>query len=58
MKSKKILTKVDHIALQVSDIKRSVELYTDAFRCEVIYIDDSWALIQFNNIKISFISSF
>jgi len=55
MKSKKILTNVDHIALQVSNIKRSVEFYTKAFKCEVIYIDDSWALIQFNNIKLAFV---
>ena len=43
---------IDHIAIQVPDINQAVKSYTDKFDCEVIYIDTTWAMLKFDNIKI------
>ena len=42
--------KIDHIALQVNDIKESVEYYKD-YGASIIHQDDTWAFLQFDNIK-------
>ena len=45
-------TKVDHIAIHSKNIKKSVKWYVDKFRCEIQYQDDTWALLNFENIFI------
>ena len=40
---------IDHIAIQVNDIKKSVEFYTNRFKCKVLYQDDSWCFLEFEN---------
>ena len=44
------LENIDHIAIQVKDIKKSVKWYTDNYSCKVIYSDDTWGFLQFENI--------
>ena len=49
------LKKIDHIALQVDDVNKSVEWYVEKYECEVLYNDDTWALLQFDNIKVALV---
>lgn len=46
--------KIDHIAIQVNDIKESVKYYTD-YGADIIYEDDTWAFLQFDNIKLALV---
>ena len=46
---------IDHIAIQVDNIKESVDFYCDEFNSSVIYQDDTWAFLQFDNIKLALV---
>ena len=46
--------RIDHIALQVNDIKESVEYYKD-YGASIIHQDDTWAFLQFDNIKLALV---
>ena len=46
---------IDHIAVQVDDVKKSISWYTKKFRCKTIYVDDTWGFIEFENIKLAFV---
>ena len=46
--------KIDHIALQVNDIKESVEYYKN-YGSRVLYQDDTWAFLEFDNIKLALV---
>ena len=43
----KKLDDIDHIAIQVDDIKKSLDWYLKKFKCEEIYSDETWALLSF-----------
>ena len=47
--------KIDHIALQVDDVKESVDYYVNEYGCSIIYCDDTWAFLQFDNIKLALV---
>ena len=47
---------IDHIAIQVKDIKKSLNWYLENFKCKEIYSDKTWAFIQFENIKLALIT--
>lgn len=47
---------IDHIAIQVKNIKKSLNWYLENFKCRKIYSDDSWAFIEFNNIKLALVT--
>ena len=49
------MDKIDHIALRVDDIGESVSYYRSEFKCQVIYQDDTWAFLQFDNIKMALV---
>ena len=49
MKNKYKLDTIDHIAIQVENIEKSVEWYKNKFKCKIIYSDKTWAFIQFKN---------
>ena len=51
------LDKIDHIAIQVSDINKSVKWYTSNYKCNIIYADSTWAFIEFDNIKLSLVAN-
>ena len=40
------MKKIDHIALQVEDVKQAV----------LLYADDTWSFVQFQNIKLAFVT--
>ena len=46
---------IDHIAIQVNNIKESVDYYVENFGCEIIHQDDTWAFLQFGNIKMALV---
>ena len=46
---------VDHIAVAVSDVQGTVDWYLKNFKCQVTYQDDSWALLEFANIRVAFV---
>ena len=46
------MERIDHIAIVVTNINHAVNWYTKNRDCEVIYQDESWAELQFENIKL------
>jgi len=46
---------IDHIAIVVTNIKNAVNWYTKNRDCEVIYQNESWADLQFENIKLALV---
>ena len=50
------LDKIDHIAIQVKDINKSLNWYLKKFKCKKIYSDKTWAFIEFNNIKLALVT--
>lgn len=49
------LDSIDHVAIPVRDIASSVEWYRRSFRCEIRYQDDTWALLDFKNVKLALV---
>jgi len=49
------LDTLHHVAVTVSDLEKTIDWYTEKFRCKVIYQDATWALIQFANISLAFV---
>ena len=47
--------KIDHIAVQVNDIYEGCEWYHEHFGANVLYFDQTWALLEFDNIKMALI---
>tara|TARA_A100001035_G_scaffold42226_1_gene29388 strand:- start:1151 stop:1450 length:300 start_codon:yes stop_codon:yes gene_type:complete len=50
-----MLTHVDHIAIESRDIKKSVKWYLSKFNCSIKYQDNTWALLEFDNISIALV---
>lgn len=46
---------IDHVAVQVNDINESIKWYRDKFDCDVIYQDESWAELQFDNVRLALV---
>ena len=51
------MDKLDHIAVQISDISKGVDWYMKTFDCELLYKDETWALLSFANIKLALVKS-
>ena len=49
------LDRVDHVAISVSEIAQTLDWYCRNFQCEVLYQDETWALVQFANIKLALV---
>ena len=50
------LSYIDHIAVESSDISKSVEWYTKKFECEIKHQDSTWALLSFQNISVALVT--
>ena len=48
-------TKIDHIAFIVEEPKLAAKWYQLNFDAEILYLDNTWAFIEFENIKFAFI---
>ncbi len=49
------LDSLHHIAVLTHNLKESLRWYRDHFRCEVVYEDDTWAMIQFANVQLALV---
>tara|TARA_B100000575_G_scaffold27076_1_gene18297 strand:+ start:1462 stop:1770 length:309 start_codon:yes stop_codon:yes gene_type:complete len=50
------LSKIDHLAIIVDDIEKSVEYYSKRFKCDVSYKDSTWAMLKFDNINLALVT--
>ena len=50
------MKKIDHIALQVEEPKQAAEWYCENFGAKLLYADDTWSFVQFQNIKLAFVT--
>lgn len=46
---------LDHIAISVSNVAEAVAWYREHFNCTVRYQDDTWAFLQFANIRLALV---
>lgn len=49
------MDKIHHVAIQVDDIKTAVEWYTNKFDAKLAYEDETWALLEFNNLSLALV---
>lgn len=56
MTIKNKLDTIDHIAIQVESIKKSVKWYLENFDCKLIYADKTWGFLQFKNTKLALVT--
>ena len=47
--------KIDHIGLVVDDVRTSVDWYIANWGASLIYCYDTWAFLQFENIKLALV---
>ena len=46
------LDRVHHVAVNVADLKKTVQWYQTSFLCSLIYEDEKQAVLQFENIRL------
>lgn len=49
------LDPIHHIAIQVTDLDKALGWYRSRFSVETLYEDDTWALLQFRNVKLALV---
>jgi len=49
------LDHIPHVAIPVPNIAKAVEWYTSRFNCQVEYVDETWALLEFANAKLALV---
>ena len=49
------LDRMDHVAISVNDVAKAVEWYSAKFNCEIVYQDETWAMVKFENIALAFV---
>ena len=49
------LDRVHHVALQVENLGRAVDWYQTQFSSELLYQDDTWALLRFGNVNLALV---
>ena len=47
--------KIDHVAIQVDSPREAAEWYIENFGAKLLYVDDTWGFIEFDNIKLAFV---
>ena len=47
--------KIDHIAIVVDNPLEAANWYVENFNADMIYADETWAFVQFENIKLAFV---
>ena len=51
----KKLDSLHHVATQVKDIARALKWYSENFNAETVYLDDTWAMLRFENIYLALV---
>jgi catechol 2,3-dioxygenase-like lactoylglutathione lyase family enzyme len=46
------LHKIDHVAINVADLDKSIHWYQSSFTCELVARDKTQAVLQFSNIRL------
>lgn len=46
---------IHHLAIQVNDIAETVAWYKNRYDINVVYQDDTWALLQFANVALALV---
>ena len=49
------MNRIDHVAITVDDVRESADWYVKNHGCSIIYCDDTWAMLQFQNIKLALV---
>ena len=49
------MDKIHHVAIQVSDIKTAAKWYKEKFDTKVVYEDETWALLKFDNLSLALV---
>ena len=49
------LDAIHHVAVSVTDVAAAVSWYTKTFACRVAYQDESWAMLEFANIRLALV---
>ena len=49
------MKRLDHIAIQVEDPRAAADWYIKNFGAELLYVDDTWGFVEFENIKLAFV---
>lgn len=44
-----------HVAIRVDDVARALDWYRQRFDCRVAYRDESWALLEFANVRLALV---
>jgi catechol 2,3-dioxygenase-like lactoylglutathione lyase family enzyme len=55
MTDKSNLDRIDHIAITIKNIKESIDWYQKHFKCKVVYEDETWAYLEFGNIRLALV---
>jgi catechol 2,3-dioxygenase-like lactoylglutathione lyase family enzyme len=50
-----LLDSIHHIAVSVNDVNAAVDWYTSTFQCKVSYQDDTWAFLEFANLRLALV---
>ncbi len=46
---------IHHVAITVKDLPRAIKWYTEKFDCRVSYQDETWAMLDFDNIQVALV---
>jgi catechol 2,3-dioxygenase-like lactoylglutathione lyase family enzyme len=49
------MDRIHHIAIVVPEIEMALDWYQSQFEVKTCYVDDSWALIKFDNIELALV---
>ncbi len=44
-----------HVAIPVHEVARALAWYRERFECRVAYQDDTWALLEFANVRLALV---
>ncbi len=50
------MDKLHHVAVEVADIPRALAWYRERFEVETVYVDDTWALLAFENVSLALVT--
>ena len=49
------MDKIHHIAIEVDNIQDSINWYTAKTKCKVSYQDETWAMLNYDNISLALV---
>jgi catechol 2,3-dioxygenase-like lactoylglutathione lyase family enzyme len=47
---------IHHIAIECDDVRRTVYWYLETFMCSVEHLDDTWAMLRFDNVRLALVT--